>query len=605
VGVAQAAGVSGRVVHADDPVARATVYAYRVVERTFEKVATDESGRFLFSELPAGLYKIVAHKIGLPPAVLVLARRSAAEAQFVQVELSAVVHEPEDDFWSTRASVPGDVLRDLEFGAPLVASAVTRDSSPIRFTGEVQAIASHGDLDESTASAAATEVALRGVLGGLRLELQGEIGKLGGASARGAIHDPIGGQTSSFRLGLAGEHVGEFGVEGETRKWFGAAESASPVALDRLQLRYAGELAEGVSTRLVANYLDESGLFRRGKFVPAVFPNASRWLTVEGGYALSLGDLGTLQGGLRYRESALERLTLYDDPGPYKYLDLWSKGATEVDSTFLVEYGFFSTFRDGKVSVSPRGGLIVRFRPDWQASVGASRRYVISDEHPLLGDFALETVAGTLSCANSEAACYEAEVAHGEGGNTALRVRGSWREFDRTVRLLLREDLLFGGDGLYVVPGDELPEVSATVERRLGSAVVASWQTSYAEGGGGTFLAANRRTYRNDVTYLGSAIDTRIEPTATGIFLAFHRLEQRLEALSGRPVRGRRPSSPDTQLELVELVVSQDLSEVFDLARAWAVKVGMELVRGASFVNPIDQGADTRRRITTGVAVRF
>src|SRR5512139_1695420 len=69
---ASATGVSGRVVLAEDPVAKATVYAYRVVERTFDKVATDDSGRFLFDALPAGLYKIVAHKVGLTPAVLVL-----------------------------------------------------------------------------------------------------------------------------------------------------------------------------------------------------------------------------------------------------------------------------------------------------------------------------------------------------------------------------------------------------------------------------------------------------------------------------------------------------------------------------------------------------
>jgi hypothetical protein len=63
--------------------------------------------------------------------------------------------------------------------------------------------------------------------------------------------------------------------------------------------------------------------------------------------------------------------------------------------------------------------------------------------------------------------------------------------------------------------------------------------------------------------------------------------------------------SPATELDRLELVVSQDLSQIFNLAQSWAVKVGMELVRGESFVNPIDEGGDTRRRITTGVAVRF
>ena len=63
--------------------------------------------------------------------------------------------------------------------------------------------------------------------------------------------------------------------------------------------------------------------------------------------------------------------------------------------------------------------------------------------------------------------------------------------------------------------------------------------------------------------------------------------------------------SAATELDRVQVVVSQDLSELFDLAQSWAVNVGMELVRGESLVNPIDEGGDTRRRITTGVAVRF
>jgi hypothetical protein len=486
-GAAGAAGVSGRVVHSDDPVSKATVYAYRAVERSFEKVATDETGRFLFDALPAGLYKIVAHKIGLPPAVLVLARRSASESQFIQVELSAAKGEPEDDFWSTRASVPGDVLRDLDFGSSEFASAVTRDLAPPRFAGAVTAVASRGDqTTNASADTALTEIALHGMLGDLRVELQGEIERSGGfASASGAPEEALGGRGSSFRLGLEGARGGEFGLVGESREWYLSSNQSAPGALDRLRLSYAGELGDEVETTLAANYLDESGLFQRGKYVPAVFPRASRWLTVEGGYALSLGSIGSLKGGMRYRENELDRLRSYDDLAPSKYLDVWSKGDVELDSTYLVEYGFFSTFRDGRVSVSPRGGLVLRFHPEWQASIAASRRFVASDENPLEGDIAPVTVSNVFACEASEATCVEAELAHGDGAERSFQLRGSWREFDRTVRLFLQDDLFFGDDGLFFVPGDRVPEMSATWTHHVGKSLVASWSTSYAQGGGG------------------------------------------------------------------------------------------------------------------------
>jgi hypothetical protein len=51
-------------------------------------------------------------------------------------------------------------------------------------------------------------------------------------------------------------------------------------------------------------------------------------------------------------------------------------------------------------------------------------------------------------------------------------------------------------------------------------------------------------------------------------------------------------------------VVSQDLSQFFHLDQSWAVNVGMELVR-ASRSSIRSKKEATRRRITTGVAVRF
>lgn len=602
-----AAGVSGRVTLSNDPVARATVYAYRVVERSFDKVATDDGGRFLFDALPAGLYKIVAHKIGLAPAVLVLARKSADETQFVQVDLSAEELSPAEDFWSTRASVPGDVLRDLDLGADRLASAITRSSELPRFVGEVSAIASRAELPQSlSANTAGAEVALHGLLGALRVELEGQFERSGeGGGELG--HDPgtaASVESSSFRLGLAGARGGEFGLEGESGEWLRGHGGGAPIALDRFNVQYAADIGDSVSTTLQANFLDEDGVFTRGQLVPAVLPSASRWLTLQGGYALEIGDAGTMRGGIRYRESDLQRLRLLEADGPEKYLDVWSRGESELSPTYLVEYGLFSTFHDGQIAVSPRGGLVLRFHPEWQASVAATRRILVSDEHPLENDFSPATLSGALGCADSEATCVEAELRKGEGSDSGFEIRSSWREYDRTVRLFLQDDLLVGGDGLFFVPGDELPELRASMHRRLGGSVLASWSTSYADGGGGSFRAANRRDYENHVAYVSTSLDTVFVPTATGVFVAFHRLEQRLEPTQQKS-RTRKLRSPSTDLERLELVVSQDLSELFGLAQSWAVKVGMELVRGESFLTPIDEGGDTRRRVTTGVAVRF
>ena len=56
--------VSGRVSASDAPLPASQVYAYQLGELTLHKVMTDENGSFAFSDLPTGLYKIIAFKPG-------------------------------------------------------------------------------------------------------------------------------------------------------------------------------------------------------------------------------------------------------------------------------------------------------------------------------------------------------------------------------------------------------------------------------------------------------------------------------------------------------------------------------------------------------------
>jgi len=65
-------GVGGRVLGQASPLAAAGVYAYQLVDRSFHKVMTDGQGNFLFQDLPAGLYQIIANKPGFTPVVVML-----------------------------------------------------------------------------------------------------------------------------------------------------------------------------------------------------------------------------------------------------------------------------------------------------------------------------------------------------------------------------------------------------------------------------------------------------------------------------------------------------------------------------------------------------
>ena len=122
--------MAGRVSAETRPLPDAPVYAYQVVEKSLRRVLTDPSGEFLFEQLPAGLYKIIALKSGFSPVVTVVTRRGVDESQFVQVELprAETTSEP-SGFWELRAEVPADVLRELD--APLGAEIVSLVPSAI------------------------------------------------------------------------------------------------------------------------------------------------------------------------------------------------------------------------------------------------------------------------------------------------------------------------------------------------------------------------------------------------------------------------------------------------------------------------------------------
>lgn len=603
------ASVAGRVVGSAAPVAEATVYAYRVVERSLEKVLTDQDGRFRFSELPGGLYKIVAHKHGYLPAVTVVAHRSDEEPQYLEVELRREDgRDAGQDYWTLRSEVPADVLREIS--SPLALGLVALTPEPAAESTFLTEMAAMTGVEQfgasSTAQMAGGRVGVLGSVGSVRMEVQGDFRALDSGSPS-FLQDGIEGRASSVRLNFEGPGRDRLDVATVNNRLLAVVDGDSyPIDFSQFRIQYRRPLGDYGSTGFAAQYVSESGLYSKGWVDPAAIPLASRTLKLEGSYGRDLGESGRLRAGLRYREQVADYVATRAFPtvegdGQYRSVDAYGVGDWSLNSTFVLQYGLYTTYRDGTVSLTPRGGVVVRLTPALQATLVASRRVALDEpEDLLLSEFAASLYEQTVACEDSEQACYQVQLLQGEGEGDHVTFGASFREYDRTVRLFFSEDFFARSEGLFLVPGDELPEVHASVRRRLGPNVVAQLSSNFAYGGGGAFLAQNRRVYENEVSFLSTELDTRIESTATGVYLAFHRVEQQLVPLrSGRRV-------PEVALERVELVLSQDLNRLFDLASSWAVRLGMELSRGATLfqAEPEDREA-LRHRLTTGFAVRF
>ena len=618
------AGVGGKVIAATRPLAAARIYLYRLGEGGFDKALTDEAGSFAFAALPAGLYKVIVHKAGFVPAVVRLTRASADARQFLDLELIAepdVESTSREDFWSVRSEVPPDVLRDIQVSEIADAARLAGsggnvfDASPSgRVLAEMRAMTGvDRGLGGGEGQVTRGGVGIEGQVGSMRLGLDGDYWQLQPAAVdSGEGASSMAGESSGLSLELAGEGDMRVRLTSRSNRLVDVRQvDASPpldVDFEHYRLSVSHAVGEHGRTDYSAQYTSESNFYRQGPMAPLGVPDQSRSWRLEGVYTTELDERSSLQAGLRYRhrESAHDvagnALGLAPALDQQQQVDLYGRAGTRVGSSVLVEYGLYTGLSDGSLSLTPRGGVVVQLSPEWQAEVMAAHE-VHEDAPADYRRFTPTFLAPHLSsdpCADNEQSCYRMLLTHRQADDASFSVGASHRRFDEVQRLDFSEDLADRHESLYLVPGDELPEVEVSVSRRLTPRVLATLQSNLASGGGGVFYAAEGSSYENSVRYLVTSLDTHFDGTSTGLFVAFHHLRQDLQALATGPVDPAR----QLEVERLELMLTQDLNILLGLAADMAVQLNMQVSRGSSPLAGADED-ELRRRLMGGIALRF
>lgn len=614
--VPDAGRLAGRVLDTASPLPAAQVYTYQLVDRTLRLATTGGNGEFFFESLPAGLYKVIAFKRGFAPAVVMLTRASHQAAQWVELQLVASGAENEgtaEDFWGLREQVPADVLREIELAE---GGGIRRLGDPGTQTAQ------QGFLAQMTAETGLTQllgggdaalsggdVRLQGNVLGMRLSLDGDYRQLASQSFATASTGPSG-QTSSLALRLAGDRESELDLRSRVDQLttrVGGQEL--PVDFAQHGVRWSRAIGKTGESEILAQYTEESGLHAKGRIEPAAIPLASRSFRIEGSYTRELGDLGELRTALRYREresdyAAVAAAGIFSGESQRQF-EAFGGGDLKLHPRVGLSYGLLGGLRDGDVALTPRAGADLRLSQNWHGRVLVSQRFDLAqDGNAWLAEFIPLLLAQEDPCDAAGLTCYELELRRSDSGSPgalALSVGGAHREYDRTVRLYFSDDFFQQVDSLFLVPGDQIPELKLVLSRRLGERVFARLESTAASGGGGNYLSADLQPYRNSVAYLVTSLDTRFAASSTGVLVAFQRLQQDLEPMLG-PLAA---TISQLDLERLELTVTQDLNVFFDLPATWAMRVNMELSRGTSSLLEDLPADEVRRRLTTGVSVRF
>ena len=299
-GVEGQPGVEGRVHGRTAPIASAGVYAYELADLSLRKVKTDAQGNFRFSDLPAGLYKVIAHKSGFLPVVVELTRTSAQTYQRLELELAA--RSPSkasglarDDFWALRAQVPSDVLRSIQMDQDLRLTSfepVAAGDSLANFHTHMEAmtgVAQAGSAGDG--QMADGRLGIAGKVGPVQVDISGRFTQFnpGNLAPSGA-----GGQARALSLSLEAGGSSRLHLTSLNNRLVNPNDESAPVDLEHYQVSWTQDVGQNGRSDFAAVYTTESNYHRLGWLDPVDIPEASTTWRVEGAYTTSLGDRSTL-----------------------------------------------------------------------------------------------------------------------------------------------------------------------------------------------------------------------------------------------------------------------------------------------------------------------
>lgn len=613
--------LSGQVRGTSAPLSFSKVYVYHLSDQSLSKVVTDTEGNFRFESLPAGLYKVIAFKDGFTPAIALITRSKREAQQFLNLELAtetAREGDEESGFWAVREKIPSDVLRDLEVEEAtrlaMARSGIQAKSfDSLLLETRMEAIAGvDQNLELGAASLTGGRVGVKGEIADFRVDLTGNFISLQKAPGSGVTNDPSG-RSRSLSVNL--DNRGATGVQLSSVNNYmnrpeSAARSGNYVGLERHRVAWSQDLGAYGRSDFSAEYAEENNFFRQAPIELYGIPDASRLWRVEGSYSTNLTQKSTVKTGFRYRE----RQSLFDVETrhareslsfvPSQRVDLFGTGGLQIRPGVLVEVGLYSTMRDGSLALSPSGGMVFKLGDHWRARASGTFKVHDEENDPLHAGFDTAMFGQQDACQTVEEYCYRLNLAHQSADFENMSVGLVHRRFAETLHLYFNEDFFSRLESIYLVDGDDLPEVQLAATRRLAPKILARLSSNLAAGGGGVLYATDETSYENQVRYLVTSLDTQFEHTSTGVFVAFHHLSQQLNPLVEEA--GKNSAAPEMELERLQVMLTQDLDVLSFLTSSWAVHLNMELSRGTAPEADSDfDEEELRKRVMGGLTVSF
>jgi hypothetical protein len=556
--------VLGSVSSAARPVANALVIALNLKDLGAIQTFTASNGTFSLPKLPTAIYKVIAVKQGFAPAIATVLPTSATHNVRLSLDREkAATKAASEEMWQIRASLPPDILRELD---DVLGQAAGPAYDLPRFKGEMVSMTGVSDQTAASTGVAQTSIGLMSRLGdSWQLGFRGNVHR---------IDDP----TDAQRFGDAAAQSNVMSMELRS-----SPTDAYRVASTHSFWRYrdAGDQAdvtshdvqwEHGSTRVGVHYFAQENLFAANR--------ASDLIELTGGTTLLQSRRGDIGVAMRVTQENVRNAAT----PILRTADVTATGTFNAASALLLRYGVTSRMTIDGTEIAPRSGAEVK--------LGKNTALIISGLYKVVDPTRRESLRPTVVAWTDDGSVlpryvYSVGILNGEENGSHLSAVATVSAVETPFRLILPDVQQQFWDGFFIDSGDVRRDLRVSVRRDLGNKLAIDVSTS-----AGTATPKGIATHATKA-YVTGDVQTVFFPTGTSLMVSYMTIQQ--------PQGG----AGDYKSERVNVKMAQSLHLPLDLK----LLVGLELVRAENspYLLDVYDPAMTggTRRYLGGLALNF
>ena len=503
--------VLGSVTNAARPVGNVLVIALNLTSLDAIQTFSANDGTFVLPPLPAAVYRIIAVKSGFLPAMAMILPTQRDQRIALRLDNQRPVkgNDPNQAIWELRASLPPDVLHELDdvltepvsmaSASPLVPAF---DRGP-RFRGEMMSLTGVADATTNPA-VSQTAVGMDGRIGDdWQIGFRGNLHRIDDPANDSYGGEPLA-QSSGAQIEVRSSPTNAYRVATTNSSWRytpqgGVAEGQADIHANNFEWEHGDD-------RVQVRYFAQQNLFaaQPGSELVEVAGNTTVMQTAH-------SDVGVFvrvaQESVRNAASDVVRTA-----------DLTANASLDVAPALVIHYGLSSRLGVAGGAVAPRTGAELR--------LGSDLSFVVSGQYKVVDETRPADLLPAMVVWSDESRvmpryAYSFGFVSGDEKHDRFSAVATVTAIDSPMRLVFSDGFEQFWDGLYLAAGDLRRDLRVSYRKELSDGVAIDLSSS-----AGNASSTNLSLPASEKSYISGDIASTYQPTGTSLAVSYRRLRQ-------------------------------------------------------------------------------